>query len=53
MTEKFCEMFTVRFSPPPLCSKDSIKLPERSGSCEDDDDEEEGEAADMEGNCLL
>ncbi|KAM6213016.1 ubiquitin-like-conjugating enzyme ATG3 [Sarcoramphus papa] len=31
-----------------LDSKDNIKIPERSASCEDDDEEDEGEAADME-----
>lgn len=32
--------------------KDNIKIPERSASCEDDDEEDEGEAADMEGISL-
>ncbi|XP_010565697.1 PREDICTED: ubiquitin-like-conjugating enzyme ATG3 isoform X6 [Haliaeetus leucocephalus] len=31
-----------------LDSKDDIKIPEPSASCEDDDEEDEGEAADME-----
>uniref|UniRef100_A0A8U7MJ66 Ubiquitin-like-conjugating enzyme ATG3 n=1 Tax=Corvus moneduloides TaxID=1196302 RepID=A0A8U7MJ66_CORMO len=31
-----------------LDSKDNIKIPECSASCEDDDEEDEGEAADME-----
>ncbi|KAH0625019.1 hypothetical protein JD844_033027 [Phrynosoma platyrhinos] len=35
-----------------LESKDNAKLQDRSGSCEDDDDDE-GEAADMEGRHLL
>uniref|UniRef100_A0A8B9V595 Ubiquitin-like-conjugating enzyme ATG3 n=1 Tax=Anas zonorhyncha TaxID=75864 RepID=A0A8B9V595_9AVES len=33
-------------------SLDNIKIPERSASCEDDDEEDEGEAADMEGISL-
>lgn len=33
--------------------KDNIKIPERSASCEDDDEEDEGEAADMEGISLI
>ncbi|NWS49348.1 ATG3 enzyme, partial [Probosciger aterrimus] len=31
-----------------LDSKENIKIPDRSASCEDDDEEDEGEAADME-----
>uniref|UniRef100_A0A8C3CCN6 Ubiquitin-like-conjugating enzyme ATG3 n=1 Tax=Cairina moschata TaxID=8855 RepID=A0A8C3CCN6_CAIMO len=31
---------------------DNIKIPERSASCEDDEEEDEGEAADMEGISL-
>lgn len=33
--------------------KDNIKIPERSASCEDDDEEDEGEAADMEGISVI